>query len=106
MTFSFTVQGVQGKLHMECRVYRAWPSRAVYPMVHDVVQRIWMACWPGSVGGTHSSTCRCRQTALVNNSSRVAHLAAGLDIKGCNAGLGGDIQMEMVGATCKVSMLM
>ena len=74
-------------------------------MLHDVMQRTWTACWPGSVGGTPNSTCRCIQIALVKNSSRVAHLAAGLDIKGCNAGLGGDVQMEVVGATCKVSML-
>jgi hypothetical protein len=51
------------------------------------------------------STCRCRQTALVTNSSSVAHLAAGLYIKRCDAGLGGDVQVEVVGATCKVSML-
>ena len=64
-----------------------------------------MACWLGSVGRTPNNTCRCRQIALVRKSCRVAHLAAGLDIKGCDAGLGGDIQMEVVGATCKVGML-
>ena len=77
----------------------------MYPMVHDVVQTIWKACWPWSLGGTPNDTHRCRQTALVYNSSRVAHFAAGLDIKGCDAGLGGDVQMEVVRATCKVSML-
>ena len=30
-----------------------------------------------------------------------SHLAAGLDIKSCNAVLGGDIQMKMMRATCR-----
>ena len=75
-------------------------------MVHDVMQKTWTACWPGSVGGTPICTCRCRQIALGKNPSTVAHLAAGLDIKGCDTGLGCDVQMEMVGATCNVGMLM